>query len=123
MLPPDLVANLNQCASTNFVGPRDFWFSWLSRFTTLVAVGLVFELPELVYELAAIARETIGFLKYRVMLSENRMHLAKMVAFFGWFLIVVGVVGERFAEVKVRHFDTNVQECSDAKVREATIEA
>src|SRR5436190_833967 len=98
MLPLDLIAKLNECASTNFIGQRDAWFVWLSRFTTLVAVGLVFELPELVYELSAIARETIGFLKYRVMLSEHRMHLAKVVAFVGWFLIVVGVVGERVAE-------------------------
>jgi hypothetical protein len=123
MLPPDLVAKLNECANTNFIGPRDFWFAWLSRFTTLVAIGLAFELPELVYELAAIARDWIGFLKYRVMLSESHMQLAKVVAFIGWFLIVGGVVGERVAEVKVRNFDTSVQECSDAKVRAATIEA
>jgi hypothetical protein len=34
-----------------------------------------------------------------------------------------GVAGERIAEVKVKDFDVRIQECSDAKVTEATLEA
>lgn len=124
MLPPDLVAKLNQCAGNDFVGPRDSWFNWLARFTTMVAVGLVLELPELVYELKLITREWIPYFRYRIRTPrERRLQTAKVVAFIGWILIVAGVVGERYAEVRVKDFDASIQGCSDAKVREATIEA
>lgn len=45
------------------------------------------------------------------------------LAFIGWVLIVVGVAGERIAEVKVKDFDVRIQECSDAKVTAATLQA
>jgi hypothetical protein len=119
MLPADLIAKLNQCATTDFVGPRDFWFKWLTRFTTMVAVGLVFELPELTYELRAIAREWIPYFKYRIISRPHREHAAKAVAFIGWIFIVAGVTGERVAEVKVKDFDVYIQECSDVGLQEA----
>jgi hypothetical protein len=123
MIPADLVAKLNQCAATDFAGPRDHWFSWLAKFTTMVAVGLVLELPELVYELKSIAREWIPYFRYRIITLPRREHAAKIIAFVGWFLIVVGVAGERVAEVKVKDFDVRIQECSDARVSEATLES
>jgi hypothetical protein len=123
MLPTDLVAKLNQCAATDLSGPRDHWFNWLARFTTMVAVGLVFELPELRYELRLIAREWIPNFKYRIISYPHREHAAKILAFIGWILIVAGVAGERIAEVKVKNFDVTIQECSDAKVRAATLGA
>jgi hypothetical protein len=90
----------------------------------MVAVGLVFELPELRYELKLIVRDLIPYFRYRIFTpSERRVHLAKVIAFIGWILIVVGVAGERVAEVKVKDFDVRIQECSDSKVTEATLEA
>ena len=123
MLPADLVAKLKQCAATDFSGPRDHWFNWLAGFTTMVAVGLVLEAPELVYELKNIAREMIPYFRYRIIARPHREHAAKVAAFIGWILIVAGVAGERVAEVKVKNLDVYIQECSDAKVREATLEA
>jgi hypothetical protein len=123
MLPADLVAKLNQCATTDFAGPRDHWFNWLAGFTTMVAVGLLFELPELVYELKGIVGDRIPRFGHWVITSQHRIDAAKAIAFIGWFLIVAGVAGERVAEVRVKDFDVRIQECSDAKVQAATIEA
>lgn len=123
MLPADLAAKLQQCAANDFAGPRDYWFSWLARFTTMVAVGLVFELPELAYELRVIAREWIPYLRYRIITRPHREHIAKVIAFIGWILIVAGVAGERVAEVKVKDFDARIQQCSDVKVTKAVLDA
>jgi len=46
-----------------------------------------------------------------------------MIALIGWLFIVGGVEIEWASEVKVKDADANIQECSDAKVREATLEA
>jgi|SRR5580658_333672 hypothetical protein len=124
MLPPDLVEKLAQCATHDFVGPRDLWFGRLARFTTAVFVGLVFELPELRYELKLIAREWIPYFKYRILTPRERnIQAAKVLAFVGWILIVVGVGGERYSEVKVKDLDASIQECGEAKLRAATLEA
>ena len=122
MLPADLVAKLSQCAAADFGTPRDLWFSRLARFTTMVAVGLVCELPELAYELKGIAREWIPYFKYRIITRPRREHVAKVAAFVGWLLIVAGVAGERVAEVKVNDFDVSIQGCSDARIAELTQE-
>ena len=67
------------------------------------------ELPELRYELRMIVRESIPYFRYRILTpSERRVHLAKVIAFIGWILIVVGVAGERVAEVKVKDFDVRI---------------
>lgn len=124
MLPPDLVAKLAQCATHDFAGPRDLWFGRLARFTTAVFVGLVLELPELRYELKLIAREWIPYFRYRILSPRERnVQAAKVAAFIGWILIVVGVGGERYAEVKVKDLDASIQECSDVKVAVALLQA
>jgi hypothetical protein len=123
MLPVDLVDKLAQCAANDFVTPRDNSFHWLSRFTTMVVVGLALELPELGYELRTIARECIPYFKYRIITRRGFEHAAKVIAFVGWMLIVGGVAGERVEEVNVKDSDARIQECSDAKVQAATLEA
>ena len=125
MLPHELVTKLNECANTDFVSMRDWWFGVVSCATALVAIGLVCEAPELIHDLIPIVRRIVA--KLRKLPVESSKHEApdwvRVVAFFGWILIVVGVVGEQYAGTKVKDFDANIQECSDAKVREATIDA
>jgi hypothetical protein len=125
MLPSDVAAKLNECANTDFVRMRDWWFGIVSCATALVAFGLVLEAPELIHDLIPIGRKIISRLKkLPVEVAEHETpDWVKVVAFVGWIFIVVGVVGEEFAGIKVKNLDGNVQECSDAKVREATIEA
>jgi|SRR5579872_3425670 len=125
MLPPDVVTKLNECAKTDFVSMRDWWFGFVSCATALVGFGLVLEAPELVHDLIPIGRKVIAKLKKSS--TEFPKHetpdWVKVVAFIGWIFIVVGVVGEERGGIKVNSLDANIQECSDAKVREATIEA
>jgi cell wall-associated NlpC family hydrolase len=123
MLPADLIAKLNECAANDFVGPRDQAFVWLTRFTSFVVAGLVFEIFELYFELKATAQNWIPSLKYRIVWYPKRIHLAKVAASVGWVLIVIGVAGERYQEANVKDFDVKIQECSDAKVAKATLEA
>jgi hypothetical protein len=125
MLPSDVAAKLNECANTDFVGMRDWWFSLVSCATALVAFGLVLEAPELIHDLIPIGRKIVARLKKLPVgfAKHETPEWVKVVAFVGWIFIVVGVVGEEFAGIKVKNLDANIQECSDAKVREATIEA
>jgi hypothetical protein len=89
----------------------------------VVALGLIFELPELRYELKSIARENLSCLRYRVVLIEKRVHLAKVIAFVGWMLIVGGVVGEWYTGNRVNDLDARIQGCSTARLTEVTAEA
>jgi hypothetical protein len=123
VVPPDILAKLNECAKTDLIGTRDWWFRVLKWSTTTVAAGLILELPELVYELTDIARNRIQRLKYRIVLSETKLEIYKVVAFIGWFLIVAGVVGERYAEIRVNDLDATIQGCNDARLAETEQEA
>src|SRR5277367_1108494 len=100
IVPPDIIAKLNECAKTDLLGMRDSWFTFLKWSTTAVVWGLILELPELGYELADIARQRIQRLKYRIVLYEENLKSFKVIAFIGWLLIVGGVGGERYSEVR-----------------------
>jgi hypothetical protein len=123
MLPPDIVAKLHLCAMRDFGAARDSWFFWLSNSTRCVVIGLILELPELAYETVDFARKRIDRLRYRVVLLEDRLEKAKLIAVVGWFLIVVGVGGEWYAGIKIDVLSARVQECNDAKLAEVTDEA
>lgn len=123
MLPPELTTKLNECSNTNFVGIRDHWFFLQSIFSWAVIAGLVLEGPELWYEMLSIVRSRIKRFRYRIVLIESRLELAKIAAFVGWIFIVGGLFGELRASSKIVDFSARIQECSDAKVREVTIEA
>ncbi len=118
MLPPDIVAKLHECATQNFIAVRDNWFVWLSRSTKCVVFGLILELPELAYETIGFARNRIDGLRYRVILPEDRLEKAKLIAFFGWFLIVAGVAGEWYAGAKIDDLSARIQGCNEARLTE-----
>ena len=92
-MPPDLVAKLNECAKTNFIGVRDVWFSRQSIFSGAVILGLVLEGPELIYDMLSLVRSNIRRFRYSIILLENRVELAKVAAFAGWIFIIVGLLG------------------------------
>jgi len=121
VIPPELVAKLSDCAKTDFTSARDLWFSRQWWFSALVITGLALEGPELWYEMVSIARSRIP--RFRYILRENRVELAKVAAFVGWIFIIAGLVGELRAGSKVADLSASIQGCSDAKVREATLQA
>jgi hypothetical protein len=123
MLPPDLIAKLNECAKTNFIGERDVWFFRQSIFSWFVIIGLVLEGPELLYEMFSIVRSRIQRFRDSIVLIEKRLELAKALAFVGWIFIIGGLFGELRASSRIADLSASIQECSDAKVKEATLEA
>src|ERR1700733_7447030 len=112
MLPPDLVAKLNECTGTNFIGARNVWFSRQSVFSWVVILGLVLEGPELIYEILSVIRSRVRRLRYRIVLIEDRLELAKAFAFVGWILIIVGLFGELRASSRIAELSASIQECS-----------
>ena len=121
MLPAELITKLNECASTNFSAVRDNWFDKQTLFSGLVIAGLIFEGPELIHEMLSIARSRIP--SFRCALSETLVEYAKIAAFGGWILIIVGLLGEMKASSKIVDLSARIQECGDAKVRQAILEA
>lgn len=118
MLPSDIIAKLHECAAQNFIATRDSWFVWLSRSTKCVVFGLILELPELAYETIDFARNRIDRFRYKIVLPENRLEIAKLIAFMGWFLIVIGVAGEWYAGAKIDDLSARIQGCNDARLAE-----
>jgi hypothetical protein len=122
MLPPDLVAKLNECANTNFAVTRDLWVFRQSIASWFVIGGLVLEGPELLYEIASIVQNRVPRFRRGIVLAD-RIDFAKIAAFVGWIFIIVGLLGELKASSRIVDLSASIQECSDAKVREATLEA
>src|ERR1039458_4001968 len=123
MLPSDCLNNTDVCMKA-LHSTADLWFGRLSLSTKVVAVGLIFEAPELGYEIWAIICRKIDKRKFHVTFPESHGHdWVKVVAFLGWLLIVGGVLGEWWTEGNVNEADTSIQELNDVLLTEATKEA
>jgi len=125
MLSPDLASKLSECANHNFVGTRDMWFGVVSDAAIGVILGLIAEAPELIHDLIPICLKIKAKLKNLPSEIPKREAPAwvKVIAFLGWIFIVSGLGVEQFAGTKVQNLDANIQECSDAKVQAATLDA
>src|SRR5260370_666945 len=105
--PPEVLSNV---AKSNLLYIRDLWFHRLEISTELVFWGLLLELPELGYDMYAIAWRL--FDKFKNHISFPEKHSAdwvRVLAFAGWILIVVGVRGEFLRSAKVNEADGNIQ--------------
>jgi len=129
MLPPELIAKLNECSRVDFVALRDNAFFWQVAYSRMVISGLLLEGPELIHEIALIIGKWFTgvvkkFARFRwVVSSERFIECAKIAAFVGWIFIIWGLVGELRVSSRIVDLSASIQECSDAKVREATIDA
>jgi hypothetical protein len=120
----ELVKKVNDLMKGDLLYGRDLWLIWLYRSVKLVAVGLVFEAPELIYEIRFIILRRIDKWKFQITFPERHIpDFVKILAFLGWILIVGGVVGEWVTEVKVNEVDVTLQEVYDTELTDATIEA
>lgn len=123
VIPPELLTKLSSCAKTDFTSARDLWFSRQWWFSASVILGLVLEGGELWYEMVSVTRSRIPRFRYRIVLLESRVEYAKAAAIIGWIFIIVGLLGELKASSRIEDLSASIQECSDAKVREAMLEA
>jgi hypothetical protein len=123
MLPVDCIRNADSCMKA-LHSVADLWFGRLSLSTKVVAVGLILEAPELVFEIWAIIRRKIDKWKFHITFPESHApDWVKVVAFLGWILIVGGVVGEWVTEGKVNEADTSILELNDDLLSVTTKEA
>jgi hypothetical protein len=109
MLPPELVEKIDDMMKADLLQWRGLWFGCLLATTAFVVVGLALEGGELWYEMRSIARSKFRLFRYQTVVLEHRVEWAKVVAFVGWILIVVGVAGEMFAEVMISDADRNIE--------------
>jgi len=123
MLPSGCLNNIDVCLK-GFHSVAELWFGRLSLATKVVAVGVFFEAPELIFEIWAIARRKYERWKLHITFPERHApDWVKVVAFVGWFLIVGGVVGEWYAEDKVNEADVAIQELNGIQLADAEYKA
>jgi hypothetical protein len=91
---------------------RDSYFWWLIFSSTAVAVGVVLEGPEVVYETVGVYR--CRFRKTGPEQQERRApDWITLLALLGWILVASGVAGEGIAEGYVSWADGTVQTFND----------
>src|SRR5260370_34816798 len=118
MLPSGLTDKIDDLMKADLLYWRGLWFGRLLLANAFVIGGLVLEYPELRYDMRSVDRNRIRFLRYRIVILERRLELAKVIAFVGWILIVVGVAGEMITEAVVFDADRNIEAFDGAVLAE-----
>lgn len=98
-IAPMVVKGLDDLVRLDFETFRDIWFNRLLISTAVVAIGLLFELPEIWDESVSAIRA----LRQKVV--HEIAPWMKLLVSVGWLLIVVGVVGEFVADSFVSKAD------------------
>jgi hypothetical protein len=102
---------------------RDLWFGCLLFSTATVGVGLALEGPELWFEIRDMFRRRRDRHRFFVTWPTDPPDWMKLMAFAGWILIVLGVMGEGAIEAVVSDADSNLQSFTSIQVAEAQREA
>lgn len=117
---PDTLNGIDDLIRLNFDGFREIWFNRLLAATFLVVVGLVMEGPELWYEIHAIVHRWFFNRRFHFSITEDHTpDWAKLLAFLGWILIVIGVAGEFVADSFVSKADGFVQKFDEVLLTDA----
>jgi hypothetical protein len=118
---PDTLKGVDDLIRISLEGFRDSCFNWLLAATLLVVVGLVFEGPELWHEITSIVSHWRFWRRFGFSLPEEQTpNWAKLLAFIGWTLIIVGVAGEFVADTFVSRADGFVQKFDEILLAETT---
>lgn len=107
---------------------RDWYFDCLLVCTAIVGIGLILEGPEIAHDLYGIFRRKSIGLKYWLAPSIDRREYSvpawmKVWTAVGWFLIVLGVMGEGISEGYVSWADGTLQTLNDILLSDAQKEA
>lgn len=109
-ISPVIPRGLDDLVRSEFEAFRNGWFNCLLFWTAVVAVGLLFDLPE-------VWHETVGALG-----KPRRSEIAgwmKLLASVGWLLIILGVSGEFVADSFVSKADGIVQTFDEILIADA----
>jgi hypothetical protein len=95
---------LDDLVRSEFEAFRNGWFNWLLFWTAIVAVGLLFELPEIWHDTVDVIHALWGKPK-----GPEIAPWMKLLVSVGWLLIVVGVSGELVTDNFVSRADGIIQ--------------
>jgi hypothetical protein len=116
---PDTLKGVDDLIRSGLEAYRGSCFNWLLGFTGLVAVGLLFEAPEIWHETVKAIRELAHSCKPERHLSA----WAKLGGTVGWVLIIAGVTGELVVDSFVSKADGFVQKFDEILLAETTTKA
>ena len=85
-----ILPSIDDLIRADFEAYRNVCFDWLLISTGVVAVGLLFELPEIWHD----SVDAVAEIRHTCKPTLGISPLVKLLVSVGWFLIVVGVVGE-----------------------------
>jgi hypothetical protein len=111
---PALLLRLDEKIRLDLHAGRDGFFVGLLISTGIVLLGVLLEGPEIVREISDPGRQSVyGWLS----ILEDR--LAKSLSLVGWFVLILGLVGEAVFEGLVSKADGQVQTFDDIVVSDA----
>ena len=113
-IPPVIPKGLDDLVRSDFELFRNIWFTRLLISTAVVALGLLFELPEICHE----SVDAIRALRHKPRMPEIASWM-KLLVSIGWLLIVVGVTGEFVADSFVSKADGIVQIFDESLIADA----
>jgi hypothetical protein len=114
-IAPIVVKGLNDRVRSDFEAFRNIWFNRLLISTAVVALGLLFELPEIIHDSVEAIRE----LRQGHKPTPQIRPWVKLFVSLGWLLIVVGVGGEFVADSFVSKADGIVQTFDETLIADA----
>jgi hypothetical protein len=113
---PGIVQALDELIRADLQNCRDSYFWWLIFSALVVAIGVILEGPEVIYETVGMCRRR--FIKQE---SERERHTPDwitLLALLGWILVALGVAGEGIAEGYVSWADGTLQTFNDILLTE-----
>jgi hypothetical protein len=114
-IAPIVVKALDDLVRSEFESFRNIWFNRLLISTAVVAVGLLFELPEIWHDSIRAIRD----LRHSSTPTPEVSARIKLLISVGWLLIVVGVIGEFVADSFVSKADGIVQTFDETLITDA----
>jgi hypothetical protein len=122
------VAALSPAAIKTLEGSREGWqnarnqdFSHLLLATKLVAVGVLLEGPELVFDIVHAVKKRWGAPKrwWEKPADDHAPDWITFIGLFGWLMVLIGVAGEFWIDRSVNTDDDNIQSINITLLRDA----
>jgi hypothetical protein len=116
-----LVQALDELVRADLQNCRDSYFGWLIFSSVVVALGVILEIPEVIYETRDIFPRI--FWKQKQQKHRDIPDWVKLVALIGLILVALGVAGEGIAEAYVSRIDSTLQTFNDILLGDTSKEA
>lgn len=116
-LSPEAIKRLED-SRNGWQSLRDRHFDTLLLMTKMVAVGVILEGPELVYELSNVIKRWI-----KKPIEDHAPAWITLIGLVGWIAVSIGVAGEFWVDSKVNSADHNIQAINEELLQDASSSA